>query len=333
MASIYLRGKVWWIRYYPSPGARQIFKSLKTRDRKVAEHRRDEIQIDVRRGDSPLPQLNRRFEDIKAEFLDRQKSLCTRKHFTSYKSYLKQFCELIQPNKLTDFDDANVEAFLRTKTDCSVDMKRNAIAIFKAFMNWAVSKNYIAKSPLKIKKPKRRRDQPHRFLTVPEIKKLKAAAEREHIFPQILTALYTGARKSEIARLRWTDLDFDKKQVMIRAGKSDHFRHVPMVTKYRKFMIGRKGKAQDLCFPGYQLDHWTNEMRIIRRIKKTCGFKDVTRFWYTLRHTFGSHYYMRTGDLKGLSEMMGHSDITITAGIYVHLLAKHKYKNIQKIDY
>ena len=53
MASIYPRGKTWWVPYYAN--GRKMQRSLKTRDRTVANYRKDQSELDLADG-YQLPQ-------------------------------------------------------------------------------------------------------------------------------------------------------------------------------------------------------------------------------------------------------------------------------------
>lgn len=324
MASYFLRGKIYWVIYYENGVKKQ--HSLKTKDRTIAKYKTNEIEKKLYEGESPIPPKNKPLKDIKDEFLERQKGRVSATQYSNCKCYIDQFIAFKNPGRLTEFNDGAVESFLASKDNCSVHFKRNAIATFKAFLNWCVSRNYLARSPLKLKKPTPKRS-PHRFLNLKEIKKLIEAAEPEILFPQIVTALHCGARKGEIKRLEWTDIDFETNRILIRAGKTENFRYVPL-SKKLKSVLNKYRKNSGKCFT-----EWANERRILRRIKRKSKLKDMPRFWYTLRHTFASHYYMNTHDLKGLSEILGHSDIKITAATYVHLLENHTKENINKVGY
>lgn len=326
MASIYQRGRVWWICYYENGKKSDV--SLKTKDRTVAKFKKNEIENKLLADESPLPHKNKNLNEIKEEFLERQKARVSNAHYIGLKSYLEQFSQSQHPIKLTDFNDANVEAFLAEKSKYSEYLKRNIISCLKAFLNWCVSRNYIYRNPLKVKKPKVKKS-PHRFLSLEEIRRLIQSSKNEIVFAPIMLALYTGARKSEIKRLQWSDIDFINNRILIRAGKTENFRYVPLVQKLKRFLNQyRQNSAEGRCFT-----EWANQRRIIKRIKRKARLKDVTRFWYTLRHTFASHYYMNTHDLKGLSQTLGHSDISITAGVYVHLLDGHAKSNINRLGY
>ena len=50
-----------------------------------------------------------------------------------------------------------------------------------------------------------------------------------------------------------------------------------------------------------------------------------------MRHTFATNCVEVGMDAKSLSEILGHSDVNITLGIYVHSSDKIKKKYLEKI--
>ena len=50
-----------------------------------------------------------------------------------------------------------------------------------------------------------------------------------------------------------------------------------------------------------------------------------------LRHTFASHFTMKTADLKSLQEILGHTNIKTTMR-YSHLCEAHKAEQMQKMN-
>jgi hypothetical protein len=105
MASVYLRGKVWWICYYDN--GRKIQLSLKTKDKTVAKYKKNEIENKLLANESPLPTKNKSLKEIRDEFLERQKARVSYTHYIGLKSYIDQFSRSRHPTKLTDFNDAN----------------------------------------------------------------------------------------------------------------------------------------------------------------------------------------------------------------------------------
>ncbi|KNY29233.1 integrase family protein [Pseudobacteroides cellulosolvens ATCC 35603 = DSM 2933] len=74
-----------------------------------------------------------------------------------------------------------------------------------------------------------------------------------------------------------------------------------------------------------------NVQRSFYRLANKAGITGATV--HSLRHTFATRFYEDTRDLKTLSELLGHANISHTADIYTHVLLDTKIKEIQKIDY
>lgn len=53
---------------------------------------------------------------------------------------------------------------------------------------------------------------------------------------------------------------------------------------------------------------------------------------HDLRHTFCTIMYEAGVDVLVAKEQMGHSDVSITLGIYTHLNAEHKKSDISKLE-
>ena len=53
---------------------------------------------------------------------------------------------------------------------------------------------------------------------------------------------------------------------------------------------------------------------------------------HALRHTFGSLLLEKGVDLKTISYLLGHSDITVTANIYVHVSREKAVNSIEVLN-
>ena len=53
---------------------------------------------------------------------------------------------------------------------------------------------------------------------------------------------------------------------------------------------------------------------------------------HMLRHCFATRAFESEMDLKTVSKYLGHSNINITANVYVHLTKDHTIKQIDKLD-
>ena len=57
----------------------------------------------------------------------------------------------------------------------------------------------------------------------------------------------------------------------------------------------------------------------------TCGT-------HTLRHTFASVLFERGIEVKLVSELLGHADVSVTYNTYIHLIKKQKAKAVETLD-
>ena len=63
--------------------------------------------------------------------------------------------------------------------------------------------------------------------------------------------------------------------------------------------------------------------------KANCTIQDFTV--HSLRHTYGSLLLANGVDIKIVSELLGHSDITVTYNIYIGILDEDKRKDVEKV--
>ena len=54
--------------------------------------------------------------------------------------------------------------------------------------------------------------------------------------------------------------------------------------------------------------------------------------WHSLRHTYASILYEAGVDTLTAKELLGHSDVKTTMGIYTHLFERGKKHSISKLD-
>jgi integrase len=51
-----------------------------------------------------------------------------------------------------------------------------------------------------------------------------------------------------------------------------------------------------------------------------------------MRHTFATRLFEKEASLKTVSKLLGHSDTSITANTYTHVLPEEKIKAIEKLN-
>ena len=157
-----------------------------------------------------------------------------------------------------------------------------------------------------------------------EEKLLKALWEKSELSHDLaLTSLYTGMRFSEIARMRWADIDWDRQKITIWDAKdpsdAEKVRYA-MFPDFIKEMFQRRYEKSksELVFPGKFGEVMENVPRTFGRVVHELGLNQgITDsknklVFYSLRHTYASRLMEKNVHDFTIMELMGHSDIRMT---------------------
>ncbi len=130
------------------------------------------------------------------------------------------------------------------------------LASLSSVFNYALDAGLIDRHPIKGGQVRKLTEGQGRtrILTSEEEGKLIAEAERSTWPPMALSlrlALTTGARKSELLRLRWSDIDLDRRIAVLPKTKNGEARTLPLVLSVRDSLKATKkvqSLASDLVF-------------------------------------------------------------------------------------
>lgn len=142
----------------------------------------------------------------------------------------------------------------------------------------------------------------------------------------ILEILYcTGMRRSELAGLKTSDIDFSKYQVKVM-GKGSKERLIPIAPHLVK-LIEQYLVDKNVEFPGESTSHLLLNDKgqpistgyIYHIVKRYLSFVTTLeqRSPHVLRHTFATHLSNNGADLNAIKELLGHSSLAATQ-VYTH---------------
>lgn len=179
---------------------------------------------------------------------------------------------------------------------------------------------------------------------------------------------FAGLRRGEVTALLWSDIDFENKCISvtksydfkanrIKPPKTDAgVRTVPMPDMLCNYLQAyRKGKGKGkmlvvLSAQGKPMTEsaWKRMLEsYLTQLNYTYGiFKDKKHInspeklpmviepftWHCLRHTYATILYESGVDAVTAKDLLGHSDIKTTLGIYTHLSAEKKQSDISKLN-
>ena len=168
----------------------------------------------------------------------------------------------------------------------------------------------------------------------------------------VLISLYTGLRIGEVCALKWSDIDFEKKYIKVnhtlqrvyvnkretkvlydRPKTKKSIRKIPMAKiLYEKLKeISKNYDNEAFVLTGSTKRYYEplGYRYIYRKILKKCDIE--YKRYHQLRHTFATRCIKVGMDVKSLSEVLGHANVSITLNIYVHSSFETKNKFINKL--
>ena len=172
----------------------------------------------------------------------------------------------------------------------------------------------------------------------------------------ILLTFYTGVRLGELCALKWNDLDYESgtlsitktvtrvknlsggenKTVLLVGSPKSHksTRKIPLP----KFLIKLFKDREPCCADQelYLISGTTSPTdprvyeKFFKRMLMQAGVKH--RKFHAIRHTFATRALELGVDIKTLSEILGHSNVSITLNIYAHSLMEQKKIAMDKLN-
>lgn len=167
----------------------------------------------------------------------------------------------------------------------------------------------------------------------------------------IMAAILTGARLSELAGLRWEDIDTKKcvisinHQVDLRAElHSRSTQLMPLKTKSSKREVPvpkslidqlEKIKASNDQFVFHtgkgNLCSATTESYQLKAVLKACKIDAPNFHFHSLRHSHVALLLAQGVDIYAISKRLGHSSFQTTLNTYAYLIDEKKKKDDKKI--
>ena len=171
----------------------------------------------------------------------------------------------------------------------------------------------------------------------------------------IYLTLYTGLRIGEVCALRWEDISLDSKLIYVRQTISRVWDYENGKKCSRLIVGSPKTESSLRCIPicsklytvlsqfpyrkprGYIMSSKNNGAFIsprtfeyqYKKILKVAHLELIN--YHALRHTFATRCIECGVDIKSLSEILGHANVSITLNTYVHSSIELKRLQLEKI--
>ena len=176
----------------------------------------------------------------------------------------------------------------------------------------------------------------------------------------IILILNTGMREGEPLYLKWKDVNFEKRHIYIHGNvvevknraedaessyvlleqdtpKTDKStRYIPLndnavdaLENLRKII---KDKDRVIATKNHAITSPRKVYKTMECILKKCGITDKENLVHALRHTFATTLIRNGVDIKAVSEILGHEDVSTTLNTYHHVIEQQKHSAVMTLN-
>ena len=326
-------------------GGKQFRRSLKTKDRKLADRRLAELRAQV--GNLTISDDARlSFDAIARRWMDTTKHTLKASSITRRETCIKNLSPFFRGMAIRNVQPQHCEKWLTVRgSTIAPQTLAHELNAMRVIFDYAVRLGLMLTNPAQGMK---RRKVIQARITVPTRQQFRdiLAAIRESDgrtdsqakakpgadFVELLA--YSGCRLHEAASLRWHDVDFEKNTLTISGGergtKNDETRTVPMTDALRGLLLRLHEERQ----PNND-DTVTLSESAKKCLQTACRRLKCDQFTHhDFRHFFATTCIEAGVDIPTVSRWLGHKDGgALAMRVYGHLRQEHSFAAIKKVTF
>ena len=186
----------------------------------------------------------------------------------------------------------------------------------------------------KVTKPKEPRGRV-RFLSDDERERLLVACKQSkapYLYPLVILAISTGARRGELLGLKWGDINFQRETAILHQTKNDERRSLPLTgsaLEQMKKLASVRRIDSDLVFPDVTGRKPIEIRPDWERVLKEAGIEDFK--FHDLRHSAASYLAMNGASLAEIAAVLGHKTLQMVKR-YSHISDPHTASVVAKMN-
>jgi len=350
----------WECRVLKSDGKYQYAYA---RTYKEVKGKKNTLQEYVKSGELKVPSASQSAVELFESWL--RNGLSERVKPSTYESYYRCLTKYVIPffkeagnNRITEIQVVQFVKRINDTPSLSESYKRKIVSIFKTALREILKgSGGYAQVIESIRLPKSDTAAVQVF-TIKEQRLIENAVMNSEDTRAlgILLCFYTGIRLGELCALKWGDIDFEAGTMSIKrtVSRNRNFQYSGGKTALVVGMPKSQKSVRIIPLPDFLLEisnkmkmyaenencyvlSGSNEpldprtyQKLFKRILKSTGVKD--RKFHAIRHTFATRALELSVDIKTLSEILGHANVSITLNTYAHSLMDQKKKAIDKLN-
>lgn len=236
-----------------------------------------------------------------------------------FQNYIKPAFGNKAPDELESIAvDSLRDKMLKTRSPATV---RNVLELLRRIVNFGVKKRISPALQFTIEMPPVDNERTE-DLTPKQLSQLWEAIEKDtHLQTgsMMKLALFSGMRRGEMFRLKWSDIDFDHGFITLRTPKGGKEQKIPLNDDARAVLNAQERTGSEYVFPGKGGWMRTDIKRPVNQIKKAAGLPADFRALHGLRHVYAS-MMASSGkvDMLTLQKLLTHKSPAMTQR-YAHL--------------
>jgi integrase len=347
----------WVVEVSTGPGRRKKFYC---RTKQEAVKKKNEVLRELEKGtlaDGPQRKLKDYLEDWIENVHKNNIRISTYVKYKKLIGYIvadlgEAWLQKLTPEQVQRFYTKKRKEGLSTKTIHEIH------GVLHLALKNAVRWNYVSRNVCDLVDSPRVVSREATLLTLEQAKRLLEGIHGHRLEVVLMMAVITGMRKGEILALRWSNVDFERRVLRVlhtvdyippygyvenepktRAGKRtidlpDFF--LEMLKQHRlrqeerRFKVGNAWENGDLVFPDLT-GGYLNPIHVLRMFKKILEQAGLPHMhFHDLRHSAATILISMGINPKVIQELLGHSDISITLGIYGHLFPSMQQDVVEK---
>ncbi|WP_214821054.1 MULTISPECIES: tyrosine-type recombinase/integrase [unclassified Exiguobacterium] len=262
----------------------------------------------------------------------------------TYRNTLRRFEQMMQQSNvvfLKDVDEAHAFSY-RDKLiyeERAYNTIKKYVSVLKTFMVYAVNQGWITRNPfvfVNVSGAEAKRQSVS--LSREQVNQLLHHAHNATLYNIFLIGCDAGFRISETLDLKLEDVSFESNDLIIRHGKGNKMREVPMTERIRKSLeryiqIERPKLDKDSPYlfimpNGSKVRaNYVNEY-LLEVSKEQLGFGITS---HVLRHSFATELYNADVKITKISRLLGHAS-TETTELYLHISKEQNQETIEVLN-
>ncbi len=276
---------------------------------------------------------------------------------TYQNSYLAPVRNQIVPHfknaRLADIKQIDIRNFFNENAHYSKSSLNKMKITLNALFEAAIDNDLIVKNPVKnVSIQSKAEAKEKRVYTKEQVERVIEFAKGHRHGAPIIVLLKAGLRRSELLALRWSDIDLSNNLLSVNMSVAEtkygttigppktkaSIADIPFDNELKRLFASLPRSISGYVFPNTKdklqsPSTWFNRTYRPFMADMHKANPDIPILsTHELRHTFGSLVYEATKDIYITSKLMRHSDINVTAKIYVHESMDAKREAIMRLE-